>query len=141
MNHPLVRRKFGATFFFFFPSSRGRGTAIGSWKTWKGVAVWRYTYCSFLSLSLGSLSDIPRFFLPLSLSFCTNPIFLFSYILCYFLSHFYFAYTFSSLYVPCFPTYRYFSFLLFLPPLIFPSSCSLLPSHPRSISLPDRVGN
>lgn len=139
MNHPLVRRKFGATF-FFFPSSRGRGTAIGSWKTWKGVAVWRYTYGTVLS-SLSRLafrySSIPSS----SLAFCTNPIFLFSYILCYFLSHFYFAYTFSSLYVPCFPTYQYFSFLLFLPPLIFPSSCSLLPSHPRSISLRDRVGN
>lgn len=83
MNHPLVRRKFGATF-SFFPPSRGRGTAIGSWKTWKGVAVWRYTYCTSF-LSLGSLSDIPRFFLPLSPSARTR--FFFFHISCVIFFH------------------------------------------------------
>lgn len=67
MNHPLVRRKFGATF-FFFPSSRGRGTAIGSWKTWKGVAVWRYTYGTVLStLSARFQIFLDSFFLSLLL--------------------------------------------------------------------------
>lgn len=68
MNHPLVRRKFGATFFFSpLESGPGYGDRVvenvveGS----RSLAV-HVRHCSFLSL--GSLSDIPRFFLPLSLS-------------------------------------------------------------------------
>lgn len=66
MNHPLVRRKFGATFFFFsLESGPGYGDRVvenveGS----RSLAV-HVRYRSFHSL--GSLSDIPRFLLPLSL--------------------------------------------------------------------------
>lgn len=99
-------------------------------------------YYSFLSFSLDSLSDISRFFPLLFSPSPTRIRFFFFHISCYFLSYFYFTYTFFLL-LPCFPIrivfflYLFFSFSFF-PPLIFPSSRFLPPAS--SFCPPSEIG-
>lgn len=130
VNHPLVRQKFYAA--FFFSLSR----AIGSWKR-KGATVWWYIVLLFPAFSahFQSLSILLSSFLPsLQIRF-------FFFYICYFLSYFYSAYTLFSFYYVflciVFSSYLFFRFSA------THFSFALLPSSRilRSNSLRDRVGN
>lgn len=131
MNHPLVRRKFHATFFSLESGYGDRVVEnVGRVSQSGGTR-----YCSFLLSRLAfKHSSIPSFS---PSPFITNPIFLFSNIQCYFPSSSYFAYTFSAFSISAYRVFlrivfffypfvssaTHFSFAL------LPSSRTLVPSR------------
>lgn len=144
MNHPLVRRKFRATFFFSSLESGSRVWRWGRGKCRKGVAVWRYTVPFFPAFSRLAF----RRFAILSSSFslpCPFPRIQFFF---FHISRVTFFRILTSLIR--FPLSTVFSlrivfflsfFAPFFLPLIFPSSRFLPPASSFHISLRDRVGN